>query len=70
MRDLQLFRQAKTNVAVLRTGGIMTSTVCVVLLLLLSWPSDDFIHLTLPSYLAVNRHGSTLAVAQADKALG
>lgn len=48
----------------------MTSTVCVVLLLLLSWPSDDFIHLTLPSYLAVNRHGSTLAVAQADKALG
>lgn len=47
----------------------MTSTVCVVLLLLLYWPSDDFIHLTLPSYLAVNRHGSALAVAQADKAL-
>lgn len=69
MCDLQLCRQAKTNVAVFRTGGIMTSTVCVVLLLLLYWPSDDFIHLTLPSYLAVNRHGSTLAVAQADKAL-
>lgn len=69
MCDLQLGRQAKTNVAVFRTGGIVTSTVCVVLLLLLYWPSDDFIHLTLASYLAVNRHGSTLALAQAHKAL-